>query len=60
MCAPVEHVKETGVRWLRTVAVTPETLREEGSAGARELRAVIARDPVPWYLQETPYRGGSE
>ena len=19
-----------------------------------------ARDPVPWYLQETPYRGGSE
>ena len=50
MCTPVEHVRETGVRGLRTGAETPETLREEGSVGAQGLRAVIARDPVPWYL----------
>ena len=56
----MEHVRKTGVRGLRTEAVTPETLREEGSAGAQGLRAVIARDPAPCYLQETPYRGGSE
>ena len=45
LCTLVEHVRETGVRGLRTEAVMLETLREEGPAGAQGLRAVGSKRP---------------
>ena len=45
---------------LRTEAATPETHREGGPCAPGDSVLRTARDPVPWYLRETPYRGGSE